>query len=102
MIGIVWGKTKARADNKLAQIVENYNWKGIKPVKIKNSNYISNFVEFDNGDTWKAVYASENARGNKCNISYIDKGIDIETIQTIIYPSTCCQPFQAFKFFWGE
>ena len=44
MIGIVWGKTKARADNQLAQIVENYNWKGIKPVKIKSSNYISNFV----------------------------------------------------------
>jgi len=36
------------------------------------------------------------------NISYIDKGIDIETIQTIIKHSTCCQPFQAFQFFWGE
>ena len=102
MIGIVWGKTKARADNQLAQIIENYNQKGIKPIEIKESKYITNYVTFDNGDIWKAVHAGDSARGNKCNISYIDKGIDIETIQTIIAPSTCCQPFQAFKFFWGE
>ena len=102
MIGIVWGKTKARADNQLAQIVENYKWKGIEPTHIRDSKYTTNSVEFSNGDHWKAVSAIESARGNKCNISYIDKGIDIETIQTIINPSTCWQPFQAFKFFWGE
>ena len=102
MIGIVWGKTKVRADNQLAQIVEDYNWQGIKPVKIIDSKYASNSVEFDNGDIWKAVSATDSARGNKCNISYIDKGIDIETIQTIIIPSTCRKPFYAFKFFWGE
>lgn len=102
MIGIVWGKTKVRADNQLAQIVENYNQKGIKPVKIIDSKYTPNSVEFDNGDIWKAVSAIESSRGSKCNISYIDKGIDIEIIQTIINPSTCCPPFQAFKFFWGE
>lgn len=102
MIGIVWGKTKTRADNQLTQIIENYNWKGIKPVKIRNSKNTFNSVEFDNGDVWKAVSAIESARGNKCNVSYIDKEIDIEIIQTIINPSTCCQPFQAFKFFWGE
>lgn len=102
MIGIVWGKTKARADNQLAQIVEDYNWQGIKPLKIIDSKYASNSVEFDNGDIWKAVSATDSARGNKCNISYIDKGIDIETIQTIIIPSTCRKPFYAFKFFWGE
>lgn len=102
MIGIVWGRTKARADNQLAQIIENYKWKNISPQKIKDSKYTTSSVIFENGDIWKAVSAIESARGNKCNISYIDLGIDIETIETIIKPSTCCQPFQAFKFFWGE
>ena len=101
MIGIVWGKTRERAYHQLSQIIEDYHFKGIKATKFINS-IVNCFAEFENGDKWKAVGASDSARGNKCNISYIDKGIDIETIQTIIEPSTCCPPYQAFKFFWGE
>ena len=101
MIGIVWGKTRERAYHQLSQIIEDYHFKGIKAIKSINS-IVNCFVDFENGDRWKAVSASDSARGNKCNISYIDKGIDIETIQTIIEPSTCCPPYQAFKFFWGE
>lgn len=102
MIGIVWGKTRERANKQLAQIVEDYHFRDIKVVDKKESKYTTNYVKFDNDDVWKAIGAVDSARGNKCNISYIDKGIDIETIQTIIIPSTICPPYQAFKFFWGE
>ena len=34
------------------------------------------WIEFSNGDIWRAVSARESARGNKVNVSYIDRKIE--------------------------
>ena len=38
-------------------------------LKIKDTKEICN--NFSNGDRWEAIKCTENARGKKCNISYI-------------------------------
>jgi hypothetical protein len=56
-------------------------------------------LTYDNGDYWKMVKATESARGNKCNISYIDNEIPFDIIHDIVKPCTKAGPYQAFKYF---
>ena len=103
MIGTVWGSTTARANVQLQKIIGEYNWENVKPIKEKIS-LNSSFVEFENGDRWKAVPAHEHWRGIKCNISYIDVEIPKDFIDTIIKHSTCVHPYQAFHYYgyWSK
>ena len=56
-------------------------------------------VQFSNGDKWQTKKASDNARGYKCNISYIDECIGWRTVRNIIGSSTISHPFQAFNYY---
>ena len=86
---------------KLWKIVEDYEKIGIKPIKKVNSSS-SAWVEFDNGDYWKAIGAHDSARGNSINISYIDHAISEDVVNCIIKPCTKAYPFQAINYYWTE
>ena len=100
MKGIVWGHTFQTAKEKLMEIQENYERYRIPVTRIKNSPY-EYWIEFSNGDVWRAVSARESARGNKVNVSYIDRKIDPLFIDVIIRPCTIAFPYQAFRYY-GE
>lgn len=96
--------------------------KAIKQLNIIKKNYLrllakteqDNFVDitlqekrsskdwlivFNNNDCWKIVLAQDNRRGEACNISYIDKDISLDIVNTIIIPSTKAIPYQALKYY---
>ena len=100
MKGVVWGSTFANASEKLTEIVDRYIKAGYE---IENQVHSKNThcVLFTNGDTWRAVRASDNARGNRCNISYIERDIDYNVYRTVVEPSTTLLPFTAIRFY-GE
>jgi hypothetical protein len=55
-------------------------------------------VTFDNGDNWRAVPASENRRGCKANVAYVDHRIDEEFIP-MINACVAVGPWSAFNYF---
>ena len=83
MRGIVWGSSFQIAKNKLKEIEEQYER-----------------LIYANGDMWQAVKAGENARGYKANISYIDRSIPDDLIDTIIKPATISPPYTAIHYFY--
>ena len=101
MRGAVWGSTFEVARQKLQQIVEDYKRIGIRTIRYVNCSSAT-FAEFENGDIWKALRASDSSRGSKINVSYIDYNISEEVINTIIKPSTIAYPFQAIHYYWTE
>lgn len=43
-------------------------------------------VELEDGNTYQIVSASDNSRGHRCNIAFVDKWINQEIIDNIIKP----------------
>ena len=101
MRGTVWGYNIERARSKFLDIVEQYKMIGIQPTKVVNSKY-NVWAEFENGDRWNAVNASERQRGQKSSIAYIDTEIDKEIIDCIILPTTFAPPYNAIRYYWVE
>ena len=101
MKGVVWGSTYYIASKKLDEIVEDYKTYRIEPLRIvkSNNNY---WVEFVNGDIWRACSARESARGLRANIAYIDHMISPIFIDEVVKPCTIAYPFQAFHYYWPE
>lgn len=99
MRGIVWSYNTEDANQKLLDIEEQYARINIKPVRRVINKTTSSWISFDNGDVWKVVRASESGRGHSANVSYIDRRISQETINTIIKPATKAMPYQAFRFY---
>lgn len=100
MKGIVWGSTFESASQKLTQIINeyvSYHCDIDQVTKTKTSYYVT----FVNGDMWRAISAKENARGARCNVSYVERNIDYDIYRTIIEPCTSTPPFAAIKFY-GE
>ena len=99
--GGIWCKTFAAGVEQLNEIKNGYIKKGIQPFEERIGKYDA-FIIFENEDYWKVIRASENSRGNKLNISYIEYGIDKEIIDCVIRPCTRNYPFQAFNYFISE
>ena len=59
-------------------------------------NYV---IVFKNQDVWSIIPARTNAKGNACNISYIDRNIPQELVRTIIKPATKAIPFQGYLYY---
>lgn len=97
MKGIVWGNRWISAVNKLDQIALKYEYLHISPIQIvKTKNeYI---ITYENGDNWR----NTNSRGYKCNISYIDREIADDIIDTIIKPCTTDFPYHGFEYYYPE
>ena len=98
MIGIVWGATRIRANEKLKTIIEYYERKGIKPIQIKKASGELSVV-FENGEQWQACNVIECKRGLSCNVSLIDKNIDEESKMHIIFPCTKSFPWTAIGYY---
>ena len=101
MKGIVWGNRWISAVNKLDQIALKYEYLHISPIQIvKTKNeYI---ITYENGDNWRAIRGNTNSRGYKCNISYIDREITDDIVDTIIKPCTTCFPYHGFEYYYPE
>ena len=98
MTGIIWCNTFIEGIEQLERIEEHYKMMDVKVIeKNKSINHYS--IVFENKDYWKVVVPSENARGHKCNISYISRQISLSTIQTIIYPATTALPYTAYHYY---
>ena len=101
MEGIIWYNPlyKDEAEQVYLEIKDYYS----KWDKIRRDKHSINDTHFitDDGDVWSLVPAKENARGRACNVSYIQRSIPAEIIETIIMPATKSQPWQAHRFF-GE
>ena len=102
MIGVVWGSTFKIASLKLNEIVEQYTLYRIPPTRLVKTKY-NHWVEFENGDIWRACSAHESSRGIKSNVAYIDQMISPIFVDTVIKPCTTSLPFQAIHYYWpGE
>ena len=96
MKGIVWYKNRDIGFEKMRQIMEGYEMMNIG---IKNSNLYQSqsqiSVEYTNGDIWKCV------RGNRANISLVERAIDKDFLLKVILPITHMPPYKACDFY-GE
>ena len=81
--GIIWCLKLEDGLHKLDEMIEQYERYGCYVVK-KFSSRNSPLVIFDNGDIWKVRPAHEAARMERCNISYIQKGISFDFIEDVI------------------
>lgn len=80
---LIFGKTLEDARTFLENIVEKLNYDDILEMKITKDNYQ---VTLKDGTLYKAVPATESARGLKCQKVYIQRGIDEEIINCVILP----------------
>lgn len=102
MKGAVWGSTFQIASKKLDEVIEQYTMYRIPPRRVTKSKY-NYWVEFENGDVWRACSARESMRGIKSNVAYIDQMISPIFVDTVIKPCTTAFPFQAVHYYWpGE
>lgn len=101
MKGIIYYESNfEKANEELKKIVDKYNRMQISVIRCYYKR-IGSYAEFENGDTWQVVKANDSARGNRCNIAYIERSIDYDTYRYIIAPKMLDFPFSAFRL-WGE
>lgn len=99
MRGIIWYNTLERGMEMIEKIEKNYERYHYANLLAKTCGKHRCELIFDNGDHWKIVPSITSARGNACNISYIDHEIPSDVIHDIIKPCTKAGPYQAFKYF---
>lgn len=100
MKGLVWGFTFEAGKEKLREIKSRYEMMGIFVIKEVETKY-EFYLIFSNGDNWRCVRASENSRGCKANISYVDRRIDPMFVDVVIRHCTCAPPYNAIAYY-GE
>ena len=98
MKGIVWYEDRTRGEEQFNGIIERYKTMGINPIKERKSRY-ENWVQFENDDFWRLVKATESGRGQRCNISYIDRDIEEIVVNTIIKPCTLPFPYFGYNYY---
>ena len=99
MKGVIWAYFTEDANEKLLEVEEQYARMNIKPTKRVINKSAGSWIVFDNGDAWKVVRASDSQRGQIANVSYIDRRISQEVINTVIKPATKAMPYQSFRFY---
>ncbi len=101
MRGIIYCKSSSiNGNEQLKEIVDRYN-KAHIATKICHYKATGSYAEFENGDIWKVVRASDSARGQCCNIAYVERSIDYDTYRVIIRPTIKNLPYTAIHL-WGE
>ena len=99
--GVIWCLKAEDGKAQLRRMIESYKYWGVN-VEKECWYSMSPMVFFDNGDIWKVRPAHESARGERCNISYIQHGIPFDFIDSVIMRCMCVGPFSAYRFFIGE
>ena len=82
MKGIVWGNRWISAVNQLDKIAIKYKQLHINPVQIIKTK-TEYTITYENGDNWRAIRGNTNSRGYKCNISYIDREIADDIVDSV-------------------
>jgi hypothetical protein len=99
--GIIYYESSfEKANEELKKMVDRYNQKHIPVTKCHYMRHGS-WAKFENGDTWRVLYANDCARGYKWNIAYIERSINLDTYRCIIAPAAIDFPFAATRL-WGE
>lgn len=99
MKGVIWCNKIEDGNIELQRMIDNYermSYTTVSQVISKNNSR----VVFDNGDVWEVRHPSEDVRGVRCNISYIDRTIDRYTVDTLIRKTMILTPYTAYKYFY--
>ena len=97
--GIIWAYDRDSGNEQLLEIKRKYQLLDIQPVKERISKSSGSFIAFDNGDTWRSVCAAESARGQRANISYIDRRVPEDIVNCVIKPCTLDIPYSAYHYY---
>lgn len=76
----IYGSTLAKAIMKMNELLDRLDSNMITIRRRDNAS-------ISNGDYYKAISADSTARGNRWHKAYIDKDIDINTLEQVILPS---------------
>ena len=102
MRGIIYCSKIETGLKQFKKIIKDYDTIGIKcerPIVSKNQA----IADVDNGDRWTVVIAGEGARGNACNVAYIDKTINDNLVKQVIMPTIKACPYQAYRYYnWSN
>lgn len=89
MRGVIWSYDRTGDGiEKLKYIRDRYMWSGVAPTREVYSRSNS-WIEFENGDKWSLASASENCRGLRANIAWVDSRINEEFFHVVILPTLC-------------
>ena len=100
MKGIIWYDSKLNAQHQLTELIARYNAINIQVEEYKKGT-TQESVRFENGDFWKTCPANRSMKGNRCNISFIERSIPPDFYETVIRPVTSALPYRAV-WFYGE
>lgn len=88
--GVIWTCDRAGDGiERLKYIQDRYMFAGINPRREIYSRQ-SSWVEFDNGDVWRVMSATESGRGVRSNYAWIDARISDELVRTVILRTLIC------------
>lgn len=99
MRGIIWACDIERGNEKLLEIKQKYQFMQINPTKEIISKSNGSFIAFDNGDCWRVISATESSRGQRANVSYIDRDTPEEIINNVIRPCTISIPYCGYNYY---
>ena len=97
--GVIWAQDRDSGNEQLLEIKRKYELLDIHPVQERISKSSYSFIFFDNGDTWRSVYAAESACGQRANISYIDRRVPEDIVNCVIKPCTLDIPYSAYHYY---
>jgi hypothetical protein len=80
---LVFAKTREKGIAFLEYLVGEMKYKDIKHVR-KSKQEME--VELTDGTIYQVVSASDNSRGYRCQKAYVQRSIDYEILDNIIYP----------------
>ena len=98
MKGIIWYIDKNKGEERMKQLIGEYQFLNIDIDSIKNSK-AQYKVQFKNNDFWQLIPALDSSRGNICNISLVQKEIPKNVINEIILPCTKSKPYRAIGYY---
>lgn len=100
MKGVVISTNKEKGQAELENIKSKYEYMKI-PIVREVRNLSEPWVIFENEDIWELYtpMAIDKIRGKKANIAIIDKEIDKDTVNQIIFPMLVSYPYCAYNYF---
>ena len=80
---IVFGTTREVARWKLNSLFGDMRCVDVGAVRDDRHKML---IRLNNGDIYETAAANDSSRGKRCDYAYVDRNIEIETLNTIILP----------------
>ena len=90
-------EAKLRAEALFDQILANYQFVNIKPVKVTKQRHKQS-AWFENGDSWQCIAPCKNLRGIKANLVYIPYGAN-DYLKEIAILTAVAQPYHGVIYY---